>query len=132
MRLLRVTLGFAVALVGCQRPKPSPLAGVGSVTSARIVVLSGKAGSVERIVRDTAVLRALAHLGSRDGDWHHIQDTPPAGEVRAVLFRDTTYLGVVSFGPNFVGARSPRTEEYRTLEDSERVRVRALLSRAGA
>jgi len=132
MRLLQVTLGFAVALVGCQRPKPSPLAAVEPVTSARIVVLSARAGPVEKIVRDTAVLRALAQLGSRDGNWHRILDTPPAGEVRAVLYRDTTYLGVVSFGPNFVGARSPRTEEYRTVEDSELVRVRTLLSQSGA
>ena len=60
------------------------------------------------------------------GDWHKPWDTPPSGQIRAALYRDTVFLGVVAIGPNFIGARGPVSERFRSIAPSEAAWVASL------
>lgn len=119
---------FAALLAcgACHMQKRSPLADLGAVTSARVV--AQRTNGYTRVVQDTALLNSIVRLGSRDGSWKEPWDTPPSGQLRAVLYRDTVYLGVVAISPTFVGARGRGGEAFRTLTPSERQQAVKLLS----
>ena len=106
------------AVVACDSIRPSPLAAIGEITRAEVTVLSGGT-SAPKTVTDRAVLAQLHSLATARGDWHPTWHTPPAGQVRAALYRDTAYVGVVTIGPDFIGARGPSAEEFRPIAPNE-------------
>lgn len=115
---LAIAAVMLVASTTCNSSRASPLAAIGEITSARVRVISGGTGS-EKTVTDPAVLAQLRSLATARGDWNSTWDTPPAGQIRAALYRDSVYIGVVSIGPNFIGARGPSSEQFRSITPNE-------------
>jgi hypothetical protein len=115
---------FAIATLlllsssACGSSRPSPLADLGEITSAQVTVFSNTA-STTKTLTDPATLTALRALATARGAWKPTWHTPPAGQVRAALYRDTTYLGVISIGPDFIGARGASAEQFRPIAPSE-------------
>jgi len=117
MRRFEITV-MLLAIVACKPSHPSPLAEIGDITRAEVTVLSGGA-SARKTITDPAILGQLLSLATARGDWHQTWHTPPAGQVRAALYRDSAYVGVISIGPDFIGARGPSLEEFRPIAPSE-------------
>jgi hypothetical protein len=122
MRRSTITALALLGSVGCSTNRDSPLAGLGIITSARVTVLSTAVGTTKTIT-DPTILAVLRALATARGNWHSTWHTPPAGQVRAALFRDTAYVGVVSIGPDFIGARSASAEQFRPIAPSESAAV---------
>jgi hypothetical protein len=118
MRRFAITAIMLLAIVACNSSRPSPLAAISEVTRAQVTVLSGGANT-PKTVTDPIVLLQLRSLATARGDWNPTWHTPPAGQVRAALYRDTAYLGVVSIGPDFIGARGPSAEQFRPIAPNE-------------
>jgi hypothetical protein len=118
MRRFEITAIMLLAIVACNSSRPSPLAAIGEITSAEVTVLSGGT-STPKSVTDPTVLAQLHSLATARGDWNPTWHTPPAGQVRAVLYRDTAYVGVVWIGPDFIGARGVSAEEFRPIAPNE-------------
>jgi hypothetical protein len=106
----------------CSTSRASPLTALGEITSAQVTVFSTGA-STTTTVTDPAILAELRALATARGDWNPTWHTPPAGQVRAALYRDTAYVGVVSIGPDFIGARSPSAEQFRPIAPNEAAAV---------
>jgi hypothetical protein len=118
MRRFAITSILLLASTACNTGRPSPLADIGEITRASVMVFSGGT-SAPKTITDPAVLAQLRSLATARGDWQSTWHTPPAGQVRAVLYRDTAYLGVVSIGPNFIGARGRSAEQFRSIAPNE-------------
>ena len=114
-RHLVAVLSTAVWILGCSQPEPSPVSALGRVTRVEVAFKQGPRTTITDSTR-IAVLRAAAE---RPGDWHSVPDTPPAGDARAAFYRDTVFLGVLSVGPGFVGARGATAERFRRLNRPE-------------
>jgi hypothetical protein len=117
MRRFEITV-MLLAIVACKSSRPSPLADIGEITRAEVTVFSGVTSSPKTIT-DPAILAKLHSLATARADWHQTWHTPPAGQVRAALYRDSAYVGVVSIGPDFIGARGPSAEEFRPIAPKE-------------
>ena len=125
MRRSAVTALLFLGCTACSTSGPSPLADLGEITSARVTVLSNGTAP-KTTVTDPAILADLRALAVARGEWHTTWDTPPAGQIRAALYRDSVYLGVVSIGQNFIGARSASSEEFRPIAPNEAAQVARL------
>ena len=117
-----------VVYLGCSAAsKPSPLAILGRLDSAEVTVWPATGGAPlhSAFVRDSAALAELRAIAIEPGDWQPItMATTPNGDVRAALYRGTVYVGVISAGRTWIGARDTvGNERYRpmTLADSLRV-----------
>jgi hypothetical protein len=119
-----------IALVGsaaaCTQ-QPSPLAGLTNVTSVRVVASRFGADST-RTFTDPVTLRRFQTLATAPGDWRATWHTTPAGDLRAAFYHDSTYLGVVAIGADFVGARGDSAERFRPIADAERTTIALLLA----
>lgn len=120
-----VTRLALLAVLGCGRRQAaaSPLAALGSVTRAELSIWAPSHIDPSSVtIRDPATLAQLRALAMAPGDWAPIRfSTEPNGDVRAALYRDTTYLGVVSLGEEWVGARGPTGgAKYRAMTPPER------------
>ena len=125
MRRFVVIAIMPLSVVACDSSRPSPLASLGEVTSAQVTVHSA-GGDTSRTFTDPAVLAQLRSLATAPGDWHPSWHTPAAGQVRAALYRGTKYVGVVSIGPDFIGARGASAEQFRSIAPNELPVVKAL------
>jgi len=110
---------------GSSGSSPSPLADLGEITSAHVEIHS-KGGDTSTTVTDPEILAELRAMAVAPGDWQTTWHTPPSGQIRAALYRDTVFLGVVSIGPNFVGARGPSSERFRSIAPSEAAWIASL------
>ena len=82
-----------------------------------------------RHIADSIVtLTQLRALATVRGDWKATWHTPPAGQLRAAFYRDTAYLGVLSIGPDFIGAQNDAGQRFRSIAPWERVVVAKLLA----
>jgi ABC-type cobalt transport system substrate-binding protein len=118
MRRFAITAIMLLVSTACNGSRSSPLAAIGEITSAQVIVFAGGT-SAPKTVTDPAVLAQLRSLATARGDWHSTWHTPPAGQVRAALYRDTAYVGVVSIGPDFIGARDSSAEQFRSIAPNE-------------
>jgi hypothetical protein len=130
---MRAILGAAFALyvaaLGCSGLRPSPLNGMPRPSHATVRPSDGWT------VRDTVVsARALdSLLGAIDmaDRWRVPDFTPPVGYLSVAIWVDTTIVGVVGIGPNFVIAWSFGHEggeqRLRALDEAERKRIESWL-----
>ena len=118
MRRFAISALMLLHSAACSTSRASPLAALGEITSAQVTVFSTGA-STTTTVTDPTSLAELRALATARGDWHPTWHTPPAGQVRAALYRDTAYVGVVSIGPDFIGARSASAEQFRSIAPAE-------------
>ena len=127
MRRPVVTALIVLSSIACgsSGSSPSPLANLGEITSAHVGVRSGSAFSYTTVT-DPEILAELRAMAVAQGDWHTTWYTPPSGQIRAALYRDTLFLGVVSIGPNFIGARGPVSERFRSIAPNEAAWVASL------
>jgi len=125
MRRCAVTALLLLGSIACSSSRPSPLADVGEITSAHVEIHS-KGGDASTTVTDPEILAELRSLAVARGDWHTTWYTPPSGQIRAALYRDTVFLGVVAIGPNFIGARGPVSERFRSIAPTEAAWVASL------
>ena len=130
---LLLSLGLTGVLACGRRDRSaSPLAALGGLTRAEVSVWPPSGvGPAQVTVRDSATLARLRALAAAPGAWAPIEfATEPNGDVRAALYRNSTYLGVVSLGDGWVGARGPTGGTlYRSMAPAERP-VRAALRAA--
>ena len=125
MRPFAINALMPLAIVACNAKRPSPLAAIGEVTRAQVTVFSREA-STSMTVTDSATLARLRSLATAQGDWKSSWHTAPAGQIRAALYRDTAFIGVVTIGPNFIGARSASAEQFRPIAPIEEPVVASL------
>ncbi len=116
-----------LASVAACTQQSSPLAGLTNVTSVRVMASRLGADST-RTFTDPTTLRRFQTLATAPGDWKATWHTAPAGVLRAAFYHDSTYLGVVSLGADFVGARGDSAERFRPIADSERTTIALLLA----
>jgi hypothetical protein len=113
---------------GCTAaPESSPLAILGRLDSAEVTVqaTAGRIPMHSTLVRDSATLADLRAIASKPGDWHpNGVGTTPAGDMRVALYRGTVYVGVVSAGDNWIGARDAAgNERFRRMTAADSLRV---------
>lgn len=112
--------------LACGRPErsASPLAALDGVTRAEVSVWPPSSAIPKYFsVRDSEMLAQLRELATASGDWAPMEyASEPNGDLRAALYRDTAYLGVVSIGDGWVGARGPEggSTLYRRMSPIER------------
>jgi hypothetical protein len=107
---------------GCQTADVrSPLTGLEHASLVRLSVPCFPSGRADTsTVTDVATIRELAEVAEEHGDWATTWHTQPAGLVRAAFFRDTIYLGVLSLGEGWVGARAPQGgARFRSMKAGE-------------
>jgi hypothetical protein len=108
-------------------PESSPLAILGRLDSAEVSVQATADGIPmhSTVVRDSATLSDLRSIASEPGDWHpNGVGTTPAGDMRVALYRGTVYVGVVSTGDNWIGARDAAgNERFRRMTAADSLRV---------
>jgi hypothetical protein len=119
-------IGLLASAAACAQ-QPSPLAGLANVTSVRVMASRFGADST-RTFTDPTTLRRFQTLATARGDWKATWHTPPAGELRAAFYHDSTYLGVVAIGADFVAARGASGERFRSIADAERSTIALLLA----
>ena len=108
-------------------PESSPLASLGRLDSAEVTIQATADGASmhSTVVRDSATLADLRAIASTHGDWHpNGVGTTPAGDMRVALYRGRVYVGVVSAGRDWIGARDAAGNErfrHMTGADSRRV-----------
>jgi hypothetical protein len=118
MQRVAITALALLSSFACSNTHASPLANLGEITSAQVSVRVDGA-STTKVVTDSVTLAQLRALATAPGAWKSTWHTPPAGQVRAALYRDTQYVGVVSIGPDFIGARGASAEQFRPIAPSE-------------
>ena len=128
MRRLIIFLMILAAFPGCTGARASsPLAILGRLDSAEVTVRGAMGGtpSHSTVVRDSVTLAHLRMIASEPGDWHPNEGgTPPAGDLRAALYRGTVYVGVISAGRNWVGARDAEgNARFRTMTGVDSLRI---------
>jgi hypothetical protein len=131
MRRSTVIASFGLMGALACRPSaaPSPLASLDGVTRAELTIWPPSHATPSDVtVRDAAMLARLEALAAAPGDWKPITyATEPNGDIRAAFYRDTVYLGVLSLGDGWVGARGPAGgARYRAMTPSERPSVAAI------
>ena len=131
MRRLMIAFLFLAVCSGCSAaPESSPLAIVSRLDSAQVTVWPATGGVplASTVVRDSESLAELRAIASEPGDWHPItMATTPSGDVRAALYRGTVYVGVVSAGRDWIGARDAAgNERFRTMTTADSLRVAQL------
>lgn len=96
-----------LALLGissCARSQPLPITGLDHVT--RIEVHERGAESRHVIDEPLRVARVVAALETLRSGWEKASFVPlAAGNASAVFYRDTSFVGVIWLGSNFVSAR---------------------------
>jgi hypothetical protein len=128
MRRVAIFVLLLLSAFGCGHTRSSPLADLGEITSARVTVFANGAAT-STSVTDSTTLAQLRDLATTGGPWTPSWHTPPAGQVRAALYRKSQYVGVVSIGPDFIGARGASSEQFRPIAEHEVpivARIRAL------
>ena len=115
----RVVLVGALLAAACAQPEASPLSSLGIVARAEVTYAIPGDGPSHQTIADSGRLAVLRAAARRAGDWHSVLDTPPAGVARASFYRDSIFLGVLSVGPDFVGASDGSKTRFRKLNDAE-------------
>ena len=123
----RCVLLAALGASACARDEPNPLASVPHVTRIEVrgTTSDGPPGPIVEPERIAAVLRAVAAF---DDGWRSPWHTLPAGEVSALFLQDTTFVGVLHVGSNFLIATRPGgIERVRLASEAEVRGIRVLL-----
>ena len=117
MRALRIVALWAVS--GCARSRPLPITGLNTVT--RIEVSERGTESRHVIDEPLRVARVVAALQTLRSGWEKSTVTLPSGNASAVFYRDSSLVGVIWLGSNFVvaggqGEKLIRSTSPRELE----------------
>lgn len=116
-----LTLPFA-----CRRSQPFPLTDLGGVT--RIEVRNRIDADSAHVIRDpTRISKVVATLRATASGWGRSPVTLPAGDVAAVFYRDTTVVGVVWLGKNYMVARGSDGALIRSSGPEELARLAVAL-----
>jgi hypothetical protein len=115
----RMSYGFVIVtlmLIGCGPGKPSAL---DDLIGMNRVHVRAHRGDSTVVLTDPARLRALRTvLELQNSGWRRVWDTPPAGQLRAALFRDTVLLVSLGVGSSFLVVTDPNGQTY-TLHATE-------------
>lgn len=112
-----LTLPFA-----CGRSQPFPLTDLGGVT--RIEVRTRVDAESPHVIEDSArISNVVATLRATPSGWERSPVTLPAGDAAAVFYRDTTVVGVVWLGENFIVARGREGALIRSSGPEELARL---------
>jgi len=99
-----LVLPILLAASSCSRSQPLPITGLDRVT--RIEVRERGTESQHVIDEPLRVARVVAALQTLASGWEKPSFTPlPVGNASAVFYRDTSFVGVIWLGSNFVSAR---------------------------
>ena len=108
-----------MAVTSCVKDASSPLSSLGSVTRAEVTYHVPGDGPPHQQITDPDRLGVLRAAARRTGAWHAVFDTPPAGIARAAFYRDSIFLGVLSVGPDFIGASDGVVARFRKPASAE-------------
>ena len=108
---------LVVATVACARGRPLPLTDLDAIT--RITVRS-RTADTDHVIRDPRRIRNVVRaVRSLDNGWEKSWHTLPAGSVAALFYHDTTLVGVLWIGPDFVIARGDSVTLIRSTRLDE-------------
>ena len=101
----RTTLVLLSTLqLSCMRSGPLPIGHLDAVTRIEVSNPVG-ADSAHVIAAPDRVAKVVAALRAVDSGWEQSAVTLPAGDVAAVLYRDSAVIGVVWLGRDYLIAR---------------------------
>ena len=115
----RIVFVGALLAAACRQSEPSPLSALGSVTRAEVTYAIPGEDPSRQVLTDAGRLAVLRAAARHAGDWRSVLDTPPAGVARAAFYRDSVFLGVLSVGPDFIGASDGRRTRFRKPNKTE-------------
>lgn len=124
-----VLCALHIAAFGCSGYHQSPLNGMPQPSHA--TVRPGHGWTVRDSVVSASSLDSLLRTIDKADRWRVPDFTPPVGYLSVALRADSTIVGVVGIGPNFVIAWRVGPEDggqrLRTLDEAERKRIEAWL-----
>jgi hypothetical protein len=123
----------AISLIACDliARDTSPLLALRGATRAEVTISESGHMSSSRTLRDSAELESLRILAASPGNWASAGiATPPSGDIRVAFYRNSIYLGVLSAGRTWIGARdSSGSEMFRDATAGERAALENLLAK---
>jgi len=118
---LILVVGVFGALSACGFAEDCKSLNFSSLAQANLMRIATNHDKTLRETTDQAEIASLVKfVSARTDSWCTPRAGVPIGLVRAELYSDKKFLGVVSLGPNFAGAGQWRV---RTLEKAEREKL---------
>lgn len=122
---LSLAMAATLSLAACSG-EPSLLSDIPIITRAE--VRRPRPDSIVMLT-DSARIGALTTLiRESPRGWYKPLDTPPGGDVTVVLFHDTTQVGVVWVGSNFIAARGKGERLLHRITDTQALAWRAAIT----
>jgi hypothetical protein len=128
------TIGLLVVAIltsSCvTKDKPSPLGDLSDVT--RIEASSGgQPAHTFQLPADSLRIAMISEaVSSHQSGWQRTWHTLPAGDIAVSFIRDTTLVGVVWLGSEFLAARGTGETLLMNITRADEIRLRALLNPA--